>query len=189
MQAFTHPSYTVVDSNTQAVNYISSFQRLEFIGDAVLDYLITYFVYQKNQKLLPEGITNLRTSLVNNVFYSSIVIKYNLHTALRCSSPSLQASIAQYVKKYKCCKYEQLGALINDAHFSEELLKVEASVSQDNDDDVEVPKALADIFEALVGAILIDNGFDFDALWRVVYRLIKVEVGKCSKTRYFNILT
>lgn len=176
MQAFTHSSYQE-ENSTQTVNYISSFQRLEFIGDAILDYLITYFVYQKNQKLLPEDITNLRTSLVNNAFYSFIVIKYNLHTVLRCSNRQLQASIAQYAKKYKCAKYRQLGALINDAQFTEELLKAEVSASQHNADDVEVPKVLADIFEALVGAIYIDNGFDLDALWRVVYRLIKVEVG------------
>lgn len=185
MQAFTHPSYTEVDSQT--VNYISSFQRLEFIGDAVLDYLFTYFVYQKNQKLLPEAITNLRSSLVNNVFYASIVIKYNLHTTLRCSSPTLQASIAQYVKRYKCGKYEQLGALINDAHFTEVLLKADGFASLHYADDVEVPKALADIFEALIGAIYIDNGFDLDALWRVVYRLIKVEVGKFNQKKTYLV--
>ena len=211
MQAFTHSSYTEVDTGISsstssssaafaAFNHISSFQRLEFIGDAVLDYLITFFVYQKNQRLLPSEITDLRASLVNNVFYSSIVIKYNLHRALRCSSGALLQSVAQYVKKYKCAKFEQLGALINDARFSEVLSGLEREQEQEQEEagaeeqegagewmgafdprqtDDEVPKSLADIFEALIGAIFIDNGFDLDALWLIVYRLIKVEVGKC----------
>lgn len=204
MQAFTHSSYTEVDTGISnnatafaAFNHISSFQRLEFIGDAVLDYLITFFVYQKNQRLLPSEITDLRASLVNNVFYSSIVIKYNLHRALRCSSGALLQSVAQYVKKYKCAKFEQLGALINDARFSEVLSSLEREQEQEEEraeeqegagqwmgsfdprqTDDEVPKSLADIFEALIGAIFIDNGFDLDALWLIVYRLIKVEVGK-----------
>ena len=184
MQAFTHPSYTEVDTSASfaAYNHISSFQRLEFIGDAVLDYLITFFVYNKNQKLLPSQITDLRASLVNNVFYSAVVIKYNLHKALRCSSVHLQESISQYVKKFKVGMYEQmftvLGGHINDHRFRSVLGSlVEAEEADLRHIDDEVPKALADIFEALVGAIYIDNGFKLDALWPVVYRLIKREVG------------
>jgi len=155
VQAFTHPSFTTIEYSDK-VNYISSYQRLEFIGDAILDYLISYFVYQKNQQLLPCDITLLRTALANNVFYSSIVVKYNLHKYLRYSNHNLAESITNFVKKYKCQKLKQLDKLISASFEEDECMAI---------DEIDVPKALADIFEALVGAIYIDNGFNLDNLW------------------------
>lgn len=171
VQAFTHPSFTTIEYSNQ-LNYISSYQRLEFIGDAILDYVITYFVYSKNPKMSPAQITLLRTALVNNTFYASIVVKYNLHKYLRYSNSSLGNSIASFVKKYKCQLWRQMDQLIN-ASFGIEEGEDGLSI-----DEIDVPKALADIFESLVGAIFIDSGFDLDRVWIVIYRMIKVEVGK-----------
>ena len=151
------------------INYIPSYQRLEFIGDAVLDYLITYYIYQKNQGLSSAQITMLREALVNNTFYASVAVKYRLHTYLRFSNSSLHASIFTFVKKYQCQKYQQLGKFVNESIEENEAMDI---------DEIDVPKALADVFEALIGAIYIDNGFDLDELWRVVYSMIKIEVGK-----------
>ena len=167
-RAFTHPSFTTIEYSEQ-LNYISSYQRLEFIGDAILDYVITYFVYMKNQKMSPFQITLLRTALVNNTFYASIVVKYNLHKYLRYSNQTLARSISKFVKKYKCQLFKQLDLLINSSINEQECTSI---------DEIDVPKALADIFESLVGAIYIDNGFDLDEVWRVIYKMIKVEVGK-----------
>ena len=145
---------------------------MEFIGDAILDYAITYYVYMKNQRMSPFEITLLRTALVNNTFYASIVVKYNLHKYLRYSNPSLASSISNFVKKYKCQLFKQLGQLINSSISEQESTSI---------DEIDVPKALADIFESLVGAIYIDNGCNLDALWRIIYKMIKPEVGKFEK--------
>lgn len=44
-------------------------------------------------------------------------------------------------------------------------------------EDVDVPKALGDIFESLAGAVFIDSGKSLDTVWRVFYRLMKNEIG------------
>lgn len=43
---------------------------------------------------------------------------------------------------------------------------------------IDVPKALGDIFEAVIGAVFLDCGRKLDVVWRVVYRLMKTEICK-----------
>lgn len=53
---------------------------------------------------------------------------------------------------------------------------------EEGDDEVkvelEVPKALGDIFESLAGAIYLDSGMSLDTVWRVYYRIMKPQIGK-----------
>lgn len=53
-------------------------------------------------------------------------------------------------------------------------------------EDVEVPKALGDVFESVAGAIFLDSGMSLDAVWRVYYRMMKNEIGNYS-LRFYNI--
>lgn len=44
-------------------------------------------------------------------------------------------------------------------------------------EDVEVPKALGDIFESVAGAIYLDSNMSLDTVWRVYYSMMKPEIG------------
>ena len=61
LQSLTHASYI-----TNGIT--PSYERLEFLGDAVLDYLITCYLYTYGDGEIdtPGIITNLRSALVNN---------------------------------------------------------------------------------------------------------------------------
>lgn len=45
-------------------------------------------------------------------------------------------------------------------------------------ENVDVPKVLGDVFESLVGAIYLDCGKNLNTVWKVVYNLMKEEIGK-----------
>lgn len=53
-----------------------------------------------------------------------------------------------------------------------------------NDDDttiaeeVDVPKALGDIFESLAGAIFVDSQFDLSVVWRIYFNIMAEEIGE-----------
>lgn len=59
-QAVTHSSYT----NEQKINRLGHYERLEFLGDAVLELVSSDFLYHTYQDV-PEGkLTKLRASMV-----------------------------------------------------------------------------------------------------------------------------
>ena len=57
-------------------------------------------------------------------------------------------------------------------------------------EDVEVPKALGDVFESLAGAIYLDSGMSLDAVWSVYYTIMKSEIGNIllSLIKTFKII-
>jgi endoribonuclease Dicer len=50
--------------------------------------------------------------------------------------------------------------------------------------ELEVPKALGDIFESLAGAIYLDSGMSLDTVWRVYYRIMKPQIGKFMQNMF-----
>ena len=59
-QAITHSSF----ANEQKINKLKNYERLEFLGDAVLELVSSEFLFNEN-KDMPEGqLTRLRASMV-----------------------------------------------------------------------------------------------------------------------------
>lgn len=59
-QALTHSSY----ANEQKINKLKDYERLEFLGDAVLELISSDFLFHENPQM-PEGkLTKLRSSMV-----------------------------------------------------------------------------------------------------------------------------
>lgn len=59
-QALTHSSF----SNEQKINKLCNYERLEFLGDAVLEMVSSEFLFNENPEM-PEGqLTKLRASIV-----------------------------------------------------------------------------------------------------------------------------
>ena len=49
---------------------------------------------------------------------------------------------------------------------------------ENGEEDIEIPKALGDIFESVAGAIYLDSGMSLDAVLKVYYRMMKPHIGK-----------
>ncbi|MCQ2087401.1 MAG: ribonuclease III [Bacilli bacterium] len=118
--AFTHPS-----CNGDAKTKHSDYERLEFIGDAVLGFVCGDLIY-KNHPEMNEGIlSKMRSYLVR------------------------KESLSNYARKMHLADYIKVGhSITKTAIFSSN-------------------KILEDVFEALVGAIYEDKGFE------VVYNYLK----------------
>ena len=162
VQAFTHNSY--YDNRIT-----DCYQRLEFLGDAVLDFLITRYLFEDPAKHSPGTLTDLRSALVNNTFFASLAVKYDFQKYIKISSADLIRVITKFVNKVN--KDE---SFINNATFG---LCIEEGESE-NLEDVQVPKALGDVFESVAGAIYLDSGLSLDAVWQVYFRMMRPEIGK-----------
>lgn len=113
-QAFTHSSYV----NEHRQNHFEDNERLEFLGDAVLEIGVSQYLYNKYESM-PEGeLTKLRASIV------------------------CEPSLVDFAKELGFGGYLLLG-------------KGEAQTG-----GRERPAILADVFEAFLGALYIDQGYD-----------------------------
>lgn len=102
LQALTHASYST--------NRLTDcYQRLEFLGDAVLDFLITCHIYEMSdtltcmpgriaEGLTPGQLTDLRSALVNNVTFAGLVVRNGFHTHLKYINTKLMDIIDTFVK-------------------------------------------------------------------------------------------
>lgn len=59
-QALTHSSY----ANEQKINKFGDYERLEFLGDAVLELVSSDYIYQQNPDMTEGKMTKLRSSIV-----------------------------------------------------------------------------------------------------------------------------
>src|ERR1700690_3849548 len=78
--AFTHRSYLNEHKKTVTAHN----ERLEFLGDAVLELVVTEFLYGNYED--PEGVlTNWRSSLVRTESIAEAATKYDFEPMLRLS--------------------------------------------------------------------------------------------------------
>ena len=142
-RAFIHRSYL-----NEAKHIKISNERLEFLGDAVLSFLTSHFLYETYPDY-PEGtLTNIRSSLV----------KTN--------------SLAETAKVL------HLGDVLKLSHGEE------ASGGRAN------PSLLADCFEALLGALFLDQGIEAAKTFLTTYLFPKTKdiIDKRSYIDYKSLL-
>ena len=113
-QAFTHRSYL----NENPSLKLDQNERLEFLGDAILEMSITEYLYKKYPKKTEGDMTALRASLVNAVTLSRIASGLDMDSYMLLSKGEAKSmgKARQYI--------------------------------------------LANAFEALIGAIYLDGGYD-----------------------------
>ncbi|KAI3801548.1 hypothetical protein L1987_29656 [Smallanthus sonchifolius] len=142
LEAITHASY-------QDPGIGCSYQRLEFLGDSVLDLLITRHLFNKHNDIDPGELTDLRSASVNNENFAYAAVRKNLHPYLQYRSGYLQTQISDYVK------------FVATSSTDTNSLQTKKS-----------PKALGDIVESIAGAILLDTKLDLDEVWRIFEMLL-----------------
>lgn len=79
-----------------------SLQRLEFLGDSVLDVLVTEHLYNNNKPGLSPGLlTYKRSDCVNNKILAWFAIKAGLHKHILRSSSDIDKNIDKTVKNFQ----------------------------------------------------------------------------------------
>ncbi|VFQ64542.1 unnamed protein product [Cuscuta campestris] len=137
LEAITHKT-------KQGLGINCCYERLEFLGDAVLDILITRYLYQNHTDFDPGELTDLRSASVNNTNFALAAVRANLHPHLQHCSTSLEFQILEF---------EQT---ISSSSCTAELLV-----------GGKAPKELGDLVESIAGAILIDTRLDLDKVWKI----------------------
>uniref|UniRef100_T1J2F6 ribonuclease III n=1 Tax=Strigamia maritima TaxID=126957 RepID=T1J2F6_STRMM len=164
LQSFTHASY-------HYNRLTDCYQRLEFLGDAVLDYLITRHLYEDPRQHSPGALTDLRSALVNNTIFATLAVKHDFHKYFKAICPGLFVVIDKFVQMQK----ENNHKLNEEVKINFNYYFIEEDECEEAE-DIEVPKALGDVFESVAGAIYLDSNMSLDTVWRVYYNMMKSEI-------------
>jgi len=130
--ALTHPSW----SGEMKKNRTESNQRLEFLGDAVLELVVSEVLYNKHPELGEGELTRMRASLV------------------------CEAALCVCAKNIGLGRCLYLGK------------------GEDSSGGREKPSILSDAFEALIGAVYLDGGFE--KAKEHIYRFVLAQVEEYS---------
>ncbi|KAL3633444.1 Dicer dimerization domain [Castilleja foliolosa] len=139
LEAVTHES-------EQGVDYC--YERLEFLGDAVLDVLITCHLYENHRNCDPGMLTDMRSASVNNDSFALAAVRFNLHPHLQHSSLHIDDQISSFVTLVS-----GLSTMV--------LMP-----------DIKGPKVLGDLLESIAGAVLVDCKLNLDIVWKVFKPLL-----------------
>ncbi|KAK4429199.1 Ribonuclease 3-like protein 3 [Sesamum alatum] len=130
-QAFTYPSY-----QRDCVSY----ERLEYVGDSVLNLLITKEQFSMYPELPPGLLTPLRAANVDTEKLARVAIQHNFHRYIRLGNPVVRKQIQTFIHALPKHPLHSHG-LIN------------------------APKVLADVVESTVGAVFVDSNYSIDTTW------------------------
>ncbi|KAF3435007.1 hypothetical protein FNV43_RR22094 [Rhamnella rubrinervis] len=138
-EALTHSSSS--SSGADPVTY----QRLEFVGDAVISLAVSNYFFHAYPQLKPGELSSLRRANVSNEKLARVAVRHGLY---------------QYVRRFNVDSLDdQVG------EFTEAVREEGDRVVYGG--SVKAPKILADIVESIAAAVYYDVNFDLQRLWKI----------------------
>ncbi|XAR55351.1 Ribonuclease III [Bertholletia excelsa] len=142
-QAFTHHSYAAEEGSG-----MESYERLEYVGDSVLNLLIAKEHFFSYPDLMPGKLTRLRAANVDKEKLARVAAKHGLHKYLRHKKPLLDGQIKEFQEAIEEYPLHSNGL-------------------------IDAPKVLADMVESIIAAIFVDCDSSMDTTWEVVKNLLE----------------
>jgi len=145
IQAFTHPS-----TITFAVARMGDYQRLEFLGDALLDIMVVITLYQRHSDWEPYQLVEAKEYQVCNetlARWGSECLQ--IHRFIRHDCLALADALKTFVRDRRTSQAGKEGVQLGDGY----------------------PKAIADVLEAVIAAVYLDSA-DMGTLMRVFEPLV-----------------
>lgn len=200
IEAITHPSCESV---------FPSYQRMEFLGDALLDMVVLDELFPDPKQLLPADMHLLKSAAVNGNLLAFLSLgcstnverpkveqlrgdtiefqvrvedrKVNLWQFVHLSHPEMAEARKGSVQRYENGLQDNVQAVLETGLYYPwtELSPLEADTHGKN-------KLLSDIVEAIIGAVFVDSGGDFESVkslaevfgvLKVLKRLVKDDVN------------
>ncbi|KFY44085.1 hypothetical protein V495_03629 [Pseudogymnoascus sp. VKM F-4514 (FW-929)] len=147
--AFIHPSYPF------AYERVPNYQRLEFLGDSLLDMACVNFLFHRFPTKDPQWLTEHKMAMVSNQFLGAVCVELGFHTQLLQFNPIIQSSITEYVCEITEARQQAEQDAVRDG-------KLASDCARDYWLHTKLPpKCLPDMIEAYIGAIFVDSSFNY----------------------------
>ncbi len=108
-QAFIHRSYL-----NETKEKLSSNERLEFLGDSIISFVVSKFLYNKYENFDEGSLTNMRSLLVNTKSLAQIARELNFGKLLKLSKGEEESKGRENTSLLADCFEAFIGALFLD---------------------------------------------------------------------------
>ncbi|KAJ7632107.1 ribonuclease III domain-containing protein [Roridomyces roridus] len=131
----------------------SSYERLEFLGDAILDLVVIDYLFDKFPEANSDQLAWPRTRVICAPVLAAVgVRRLGLHQLVVMNSDELSMAVERDASTLEACSAEEI---------------VQRSWAFDP------PKVLSDAFESVIGAVLVDSNYDYERTAAVVELLME----------------
>ncbi|KAI2626207.1 hypothetical protein GGS21DRAFT_530579 [Xylaria nigripes] len=152
--AFTHPSYGSIYEE------IPNYQRLEFLGDALLDMVCVDYLFHQFPGADPQWLTEHKMAMVSNQFLGCLCVSLGLQKHMVSMASGLQKEITDYVTMITDAQAQAQAAAEASG------LGYAAYARNYWVREKRPPKCLPDIVESYVGALFVDSEYDYEQVRR-----------------------
>lgn len=172
LEALTHASYKGPLANC-------SYERLEFLGDAVLDYIVSKRLFAHTPEISHTKMHGIRTAMANAAFLAfrmfettgeeERIVPPDMHKEVRhrCLWQFLRSEFTTLVinRDLAIAQYDAVKERLREALRDEPIFPWHVLA------EIDAPKFLSDIVESVIGAIYVDSRGNIEACERFVGKL------------------
>ncbi|KAI0566200.1 Ribonuclease III [Gracilaria domingensis] len=144
--------------------YITSYQRYEYLGDAIIGFLLLSHFFNEYPSFSPGELTSLRGPALSNDLFARVIVSKGIHRSFWYDCAPLKREIEKFAK-----------LVANEEDDDEDVCKT-----------MTVPKVLGDLLESIVGAIVVDKGMRLDGVQEIVLRLMEDELNRFANPSKFR---
>lgn len=192
LEAVTHPSAgrlvllmdtadsTRSEKSSEKMVWKGDYERLEYLGDAIIEYLTLSYAFLAHDKWLPGSLSQWKSATVSNDALGKTALAcFGVDECICAGAVRMDRETMQVVSRIER-KYPQSGNQMNSSrNFAVSLpssSKKKAKATGTN--PMSLPKMFADVFEALVAAVFLDSGKDLQKTRDVFLGPLLDTVGK-----------
>ena len=159
-QAMTHPSLLTDENIEKNKNYVNkSYQRLSYLGEAIIELYVSIFVYDNNKHDSEESLHKMRICGINHHIMSLMAINLNLDQCL-LNGGGIKTDLDKYKNELK--KVWKLQGEKN-----------KYKIPEDEIIDEDFVIILCELFHSYIGAIFVDCS-DIERTFEVLDRILRI---------------
>ncbi|KAG0302945.1 Dicer-like protein 1 [Linnemannia gamsii] len=140
------------------------YQRLEFLGDSILDMLVADYWVRRYPVSGPGAIHKIKAASINNQILGVLCVQLGLHQHILHFSSSLAADILRATQQIQDAKEDVLTAAASGDPSEKPATTERGEPMGEYWVDFNMTKVLGDVLESVFGAVYVDSGWDFAAV-------------------------